>query len=197
MVLTIRNTFCLIAAILFSSYCFGKKLLSGTLIFKNGEEKQGFVGYRKIDVATRIVFYEKDSTTGELIKASKTLYGPLELKGFKYGITETWLSVAFTKKELGYNASYFLKLIDTAQNFALLGGLVTEEGCNCSGTKIRSSFHWILYNQITEEKLVLGKKRNTKIKETEGVAAFFIQYGVEAEPFEFVKPKDVLKPLKE
>lgn len=188
--------FCLISIVLFPFDGFTNESKLGSIVLENGDKLVGFISYRKIDVPIRIAFYEVDSILDIPIEATKTLYGPNELKSFSYG-SERWYSISFTKKELGYEASYFLKVIDTVTSFALLGGIVTAEGCNCSGTKINATYHWLLLDTVLLQRMILSKKRHAKIEKPEWVSAFFSGFGFEFEPSLFVRPKMVLYPLKE
>jgi hypothetical protein len=196
MALTRRITICLISIVFSAFAAFANEPLPGEIELENGEVLSGFVSYRKLDVPSRILFYELDSILKQPIEESKTIYGPNELKSFTYG-DEKWYSIAFTKKELGYQASYFLKVLDTTATFALLGGIVTGEGCNCSGTKINASYHWILLDTLSGQRLILSKKRRAKIEKPEWVSAFFSGFGYEISSSTFVRPKKVLQPIKE
>lgn len=196
MSLTRRISICLISIVFSAFAALANEPLPGEIELENGEVLSGFVSYRKLDVPSRILFYELDSILKQPIEESKTIYGPNELKSFTYG-DEKWYSLAFTKKELGYQASYFLKVLDTTATFALLGGIVTGEGCNCSGTKINATYHWLLLETSSKERLILSKKRHAKIEKPEWVSAFFSTYGIDVLPSEFKKPRQVLKPIKE
>ncbi|MGB0429477.1 MAG: hypothetical protein ACPGLV_03320 [Bacteroidia bacterium] len=164
---------------------------------QNGEIIKGYVAYLKIAVPTRVIFYRPDSSSGTYLKSSKTLFSPNELKSFCYGAYEKWVAVHFTKAEIGFKASYFLQVLDSAQGFYLLGGLVTGEGCNCSGTKFSSSYYYVLSNMVRHQKLIIAKKKRSKITYPANVAQFYQKFDLEFSRKLFVKPKDVLLPLKQ
>ncbi|MFY0673943.1 MAG: hypothetical protein JXQ87_11085 [Bacteroidia bacterium] len=188
--------FCLISIVFFAKPCFGNEPKPGILVLKNGDTLQGFISYRKIDVPTRVLFQNNEGAKLPQNPLTKTLYGPNELSSFTYG-NEQWYSISFTKKELGYKASYFLKVIETKHNFSLLGGIVTAEGCNCSGTKINATYHWLLLDTGSKQRIILAKKRHGKIENPEWVSAFYSGFGFDIEPFNFIRPKKVLYPINE
>lgn len=185
----------LIVAVFQATTCSSKSILKGSIKLKDGTNSVGYISYRKIDVATRIVFYSLDPKTKEIDETTKTTFGPGEIMGFSYGENEKWLSVNFDKSELGYDAPYFMKVEAVAHDIYLLGGIITGEGCNCSGTKIDASYFWVLWSAKDQQKTILSEHRYGRITKPEWVSAYFSRYGFEVDPDVFNKPKHVLAPI--
>ncbi len=194
---TAKHFFCSMIFLWMVQVAQANQTLAGSIKLKSGKVEFGFVSYNKIAVPTRVLFFEKNSTTGEIIDSTKTLYSPQELEYFTYGENEKWLSISFYKKDIGFAADYFMQVLDSTQSFYLVAGMVTGEGCNCSGTKISSTYYYVIYNALDTKKIIVAKKRRAKIKNSKEIARFFKEYDIEVDPKELTKPITALSPLKE
>ncbi|MBI1183149.1 hypothetical protein GC194_02675 [bacterium] len=157
---------------LLSLSAFARKSAPGYLVTKTGDTLKGMVKYRRLDVALRVVLI-----TSKQESTSKEIFGPEELKSFVYG-NETWLSIDYSKAEIGWTAAYFAQVIkEEASGLMLLYGSIISEGCHCSGTKNEVRNWWILYNHTTGQKTMIVRGRFGHVKRPEWARAFFMEGG--------------------
>lgn len=168
----------------------GKKPEEGYIVLENNDTIWGFISYRLIDVPNRILFISQEG----LLK-TKTIYAPNELLVFVYGKEETWRSIAFSKLELGWQASYFMQVKLEKGPIELLRGKISSETCQCSGAGSKATYEWLLYNTQTEEKLLVETNRFGFIKKPIWVASFFSSCGYDFNPEDLKTMRNLKKHL--
>lgn len=176
---------CSVFFFLFLQTAQAKKMRPGYIVLENNDTLFGMLQYRLIDVPSRMVFV--DHSNGE-----KTIYGPNELLGFTYQ-DETWRTIEFSKSEIGWQESFFVKVKMQNGSIELMRGKISSESCQCSGTHAKVRYQWLLYNAATQEKMLITKGPFGKIEKPEWVAAFFSSCGYSFGPNDFANMSSLKK----